>query len=477
MKPTLVSQGLQNAAPPGAKGPVVGTAAPAPPADRVVLAEESPADELPSPWRRAALAGLACLSGLVAAAPAAEGAPLPPSEVRTLEARPVARQEKPELRFQADGTFKILQLTDLHFQPEESAEYKQEYARTLETLLEAEKPDLVVLTGDVLYWSRRPMEEYFGPTLAPLVERGVPWAFAMGNHDVESWFTGEDLARHLQAQPYSVTAPGPAELGGTGNYAVEIRGREDGETDAVLYFLDSHDRPVRPIDDSRDLAPQFQGTHARPEIRVLEREHGSAAREAWEAVSGLDPSQMAQAWKGSVDVQGPSGRSFRVTREDFQPVEDHGYDWLTADQVKWYDGVSDDHTRRAGAPVPSLMFLHVPLPEYPAAWNNKAAGTRLEAESVQGRNTGMFATLAENRDVMGVFAGHDHVNDYVGWLDGVALGYGRKTGMSVYGPGPMQRGARVLQLHEGQKSFDTWIRTVDGEVEGRLTVPAHFTPR
>ena len=40
----------------------------------------------------------------------------------------------------------------------------------------------------------------------------------------------------------------------------------------------------------------------------------------------------------------------------------------------------------------------------------------------------MFANMLECGDVMGVFAGHDHVNDYIATLYNIALGYGRASG-------------------------------------------------
>jgi hypothetical protein len=61
-------------------------------------------------------------------------------------------------------------------------------------------------------------------------------------------------------------------------------------------------------------------------------------------------------------------------------------------------------------------------------------------------------------DVMGTFAGHDHLNDYIGELHGIRLGYGRATGYNTYGKEGFPRGARVIQLFEGERRFDTWIR-------------------
>lgn len=53
------------------------------------------------------------------------------------------------LSFRKDGTFTIVQFTDLHWmdgRPED-----QRTREIMERVMDAEKPDLVVITGDVIY--------------------------------------------------------------------------------------------------------------------------------------------------------------------------------------------------------------------------------------------------------------------------------------------------------------------------------------
>jgi hypothetical protein len=75
----------------------------------------------------------------------------------------------------------------------------------------------------------------------------------------------------------------------------------------------------------------------------------------------------------------------------------------------------------------------------------------------------MFAAMHEMGDVMGVFVGHDHVNDFIGDLHGIRLAYGRATGYNTYGRQGMARGARVIRLVEGEQDFTTWLRLEGGE--------------
>jgi hypothetical protein len=73
----------------------------------------------------------------------------------------------------------------------------------------------------------------------------------------------------------------------------------------------------------------------------------------------------------------------------------------------------------------------------------------------------MFHAMIESGDVMGVFVGHDHDNDYIGQEYGIALAYGRVSGYDAYGD--LERGARIIELQEGKRQFDTWIATPSGK--------------
>ena len=77
-------------------------------------------------------------------------------------------------------------------------------------------------------------------------------------------------------------------------------------------------------------------------------------------------------------------------------------------------------------------------------------------------NSGLFTSFLEMRDVCGVFVGHDHNNDFAGVLDNICLGYGRKTGFNAPYPEILEKGARVIQLYENDKKFNTFIRTRSG---------------
>lgn len=76
-------------------------------------------------------------------------------------------------------------------------------------------------------------------------------------------------------------------------------------------------------------------------------------------------------------------------------------------------------------------------------------------------------------DILGVFVGHDHDDDYAVFWKGILLAYGRYTGGdTVYNN--LSNGARVIEMTEGEKNFKTWIRLKGGEIVNSINYPADF---
>ncbi|WP_373727599.1 PA14 domain-containing protein [Bacteroides heparinolyticus] len=149
---------------------------------------------------------------------------------------------------------------------------------------------------------------------------------------------------------------------------------------------------------------------------------------------------------------------------DYQSNKLYGaYDWIHFDQIDWYRRQSARFTEgNNGNPLPALAFFHIPLIEYnEIRGDGKTYGNDREGGVASSKiNSGMFASFVDMKDVMGVFAGHDHDNDYIGINKGIALGYGRVTGADAYGS--LKRGARIIELLEGEFRFETWISTPSG---------------
>ena len=143
------------------------------------------------------------------------------------------------LRFSPEGRFRIVQFTDTHFEEGEAeAEKRASTLATIVSVLDAERPDLVVFTGDVAL--SKPMSGALDALMAPVIERGIPWAAVLGNHDHEfNDCTRPEIVAYMAGQPFSLTHPGPAELGSGGNYSLSDQSAHSPTPAAVLYFLDS----------------------------------------------------------------------------------------------------------------------------------------------------------------------------------------------------------------------------------------------
>lgn len=106
-----------------------------------------------------------------------------------------AQAQRPALRFDAEGRFKIVQFTDVHL--DLSTPYRQgEAVKTLAQLrdvLAAERPDLAVFTGDVV--TGPPAAEGWRRVLDAVEECGVPFCVVLGNHDAEQDLTRGQIAR------------------------------------------------------------------------------------------------------------------------------------------------------------------------------------------------------------------------------------------------------------------------------------------
>ena len=150
-----------------------------------------------------------------------------------------------------------MQLTDMHIGQGQGTEWGPEQDedtyQLLDTLLQAEQPDLLLISGDqlqgddcdgnaALYYQA--LGEFLGAY-------GVPWAMIFGNHD-DAPFDGdgesngevktsrEELALADQAHPLSLTQVGPDEVFGTSNYFLPIYASSEEDTIlAQIALLDS----------------------------------------------------------------------------------------------------------------------------------------------------------------------------------------------------------------------------------------------
>ncbi|MFC3770218.1 metallophosphoesterase family protein [Paenibacillus sp. GCM10012303] len=148
--------------------------------------------------------------------------------------------EKKKLQFRADGTFKIVQIADLHYEGGVPEDLRTIAA--VQSVLEAERPDFVVFTGDAVKGNRCPDQlGQFLELLALPESYGIPYAFTFGNHDSEhDMCTREEMMEAASRRPLCYAEAGPDDVTGVGNYMVTVASAADGEEPkAAFYFFDT----------------------------------------------------------------------------------------------------------------------------------------------------------------------------------------------------------------------------------------------
>ncbi len=347
--------------------------------------------------RRAALAAAGTLGALGLTVASGVGA----------NAAPGAKAPKPTLEFRTDGTFKVVQFNDT--QDDEQTDRRT--IDLMEKTLDQEKPDFVVINGDVINGgcdSELEVQQALNHVVGPMESRQIPWAVTFGNHDEDSaarsGMTEAKMLAFLQGYAHNVNANNIEGLTGTSNTQLLIQSSTgNGKSPAFGLWL-------------------------------------------------IDSGRYAPA---AIDGQDFSG----------YPT----WDWIRMDQVSWYREQSIATEKKYGAKIPSLMWGHIALHEHRAMWfdsidsrtdadhtravtKHAIVGERNEDECPGPFNSGLFNAFLERGDVKGYFVGHDHVNTYVGNYFGVQLGYAPGTGFGAYGLSGAERnrlrGARVFELDE-----------------------------
>ncbi|MQL90974.1 hypothetical protein Taro_023579 [Colocasia esculenta] len=318
----------------------------------------------------------------------------------------VKRPAELPLRFRYDGTFKILQVADLHYGMGRMTSCRDvlpsqfpgcsdlNSTRFLRRMIDAEKPDLLVFSGDNIFGSSTTdaAESLFG-AFAPAIEYKLPWAAILGNHDQESTMTRAELMCFISLMDYSVSHVNPqdlpveqARIDGFGNYNLVVHGAAGSElanTSVLnLYLLDSGDR------------------------------------------------------------ESANGR--------------RTYGWIKESQLQWLHKLSKGLQASSPVPAPALTFFHIPIPEVRDLWFRKFVGVYQEAVACSSVNSGVLKTLVSMGDVKAAFIGHDHLNDFCGDISGIQFCYGGGFGYHGYGKAGWSRRARVI-FSELRKCGSSWL--------------------
>ncbi len=138
--------------------------------------------------------------------------------------------------------------------------------------------------------------------------------------------------------------------------------------------------------------------------------------------------------------------------------------YLHYDQVMWYINSSEAIEKAYGRKIPSLMFMHIPMPELQIIDDNreecKTIGTAAHHEPLPRISSGLFNACVQRGDVKGIFFGHDHYSDFVGELNGIRMGYDASMDYNA-GQSDEMRGVRIFEIDEKDAAnFTTYMKRV-----------------
>ncbi len=323
--------------------------------------------------------------------------------------------------FTTDGDFKVMQITDVHIGGGIFSIKKDKLAiGAVASMIKAEKPDLVVVTGDISFavpWAgtinNRYAHEYFKRLMENL---GVYWTVTFGNHDSESYnyHNRATVAKMYEDESlkYCLFTSDDGGIYGEGNHVINVK-NSLGLITQSLIMMDTH------------------------------------------AYTDEDP--LGIFWL---------------------------YENIHQDQIDWYQNTItelNEYNRETLASLPesdrptnvedfttvkSLLFIHIPLMEVRDAYLEYLAADKRDTKNLKyisgdiGENPpyvycsnveeNMFETMLELGSTKAMFYGHDHLNNLVVEYKGITLSYGYSidylaySGISKLGS---QRGCTVINCH------------------------------
>ena len=314
-----------------------------------------------------------------------------------------------EIKFSPTGNLRILQVSD----PQDLKYIRRSMLRMLDSAYDILRPDLVLLTGDNILGNHLldarignkkvaegreatldSMKAALKWVLDPLEKRHIPFAMVYGNHDDMNVITKEEQMEIYRSCSCCMKGNTDNPDLDVDTYAIKCIGR-DGKNKFTLFMLDS---AWQDKDEKREC-------------------HTEVKREA----------------------------------------------------VEWYISESEkQREENGGENVPAMMFLHVPFIQTTHfvrkcskgdknafrcgdGWyclnTEYAEGTMGEYPSVLHNDNGLYEAVKEQKNVIAVAAGHDHLNNFTGMYEGIEFIQTGCASFRCYG-NRATRGVRVIDIKE-----------------------------
>ena len=306
------------------------------------------------------------------------------------------------LSFGSDGTFTVLILSDL-----QDTQFTTKLVVSGETHALKDYPaDLIVLLGDQLEGpspvlrlgsGAKNCEDTLRTLLAPVAESGIPFVVVFGNHDYEAPLSIAEQVKIYESYDNCLAVSFGKDSTKDGAFVLPIKLYNSDVVDMALYFFDS----------------------------------------------------------GSYIANGD-------------------YDTVSKEQVAWYNEQSAAFkAANDGQALPSAAFCHIPLPEVYNLLTEVPKGTKgafkgvgvgagkyylpnedkiftgavNEAPCPSSENNGLFDAYLANGDVFLTVNGHDHVNSFIGSVEGIDIASAPGSSYTSYGDEDV-RGVRLFRFTE-----------------------------
>lgn len=307
------------------------------------------------------------------------------------------------MTFGQDGAFKVLVLADC----QDGAEPKERMMCFLRAMLDLTSPDLVVFTGDnVIESTADRFWQGLEALLAPLIERGIPYAYTFGNHDDEFGVTKEQMKAIYESTGDCRTVDAAPGITGMGNCVLPVLSADGSRPAYYLWMIDSN--TYDPVNGWYDHLHEDQLAWIKATAAALQEQNGPVRSMFFQHII--------------------PGEAFDFLMETDKPVG--------SECTKAYGGKNY---------IPDLI--------------DPSFGYLGEFPCPPQAPTPEVETLAQLGGVEGIVCGHDHSNAFIVRSKGIDLIQCPGMSFESYGDNHC-RGCRLITVYEdGKKPYDQVLYT------------------
>lgn len=272
--------------------------------------------------------------------------------------------------------FRIVSTSDLHFG--DDPVLRDKCMGMLMRHIEDTKPDLVVLTGDIILGKYQHLDAV---QFARFMEKiGVYWAFVFGNHEArEEKGRFKELLMKCQTNfSHCLARQGKKELFGLCNYCINILGSENKILKTLFMF-----------DSGRDILDEYREEHGCP------KEYDSYDYIKYNQMNWYE-NKLKMLEKQYGEVKSFMYMHIPIKEYEIAVTQDENGDFIFTDKCE-------------------ILY-----------------GNVFESVGSSKLNTGLFALIKKLGSTQAMFCGHDHVNDFCALYDSVYLVYNQPGGYETY---------------------------------------------